>query len=252
MWIAEDIKSWVDKALTPPATPPVDTPPPDPATPPVDTPKDQPKDQPKDDKPKDDPKKDDPEKPVDMGKKFKTVSYERFKDVNERYKKLKAEKEALIANKKDPEFADEDEKEMHGSFKKMWFQTKEDMELAEIKIKEDQLRDQETVELNKQVAKLETEFDWSDWLPKFTKDEVLKRGMDHQVYDPKSAFIVMNLASIVDYFVKKELKTRGSQPNFAKWSDVREPDITPPEKLSTSDGSLKTHLKKVIEGMLGS
>jgi len=56
---------------------------------------------------------------VELDKKLKVVSYDRFKEVNERNKQLQAEKDAFLKNKKDPEFADEDDKEAYDKFKKL-------------------------------------------------------------------------------------------------------------------------------------
>jgi hypothetical protein len=80
---------------------------------------------------------------------------------------------------------------------------------------------------------------------------VLKRGVDNQVYDPKSAFMIMHFTDIVNHFVAKELKAKGGNPNFAKTNDVKQPDISGKgKKLSTEDGTLKTHLKDVISGLM--
>lgn len=220
-----------------------------------DAPADAPKgDEPNDDKKPDDwtqPKKkaDEDDKEVEIDDKFKVVSYKRFKEINDKYKKLKEDHQKIVSERKVPE--DEDEKETYDNFKKLWFADKSDIEIEKIKIQEQQLKEEESRELDKQFRTLEKSFDGSDWLPEFKREDVMKRGLDHQVYDPKSAYIIMNLNKIVDHFVKKELKARWSQPSFAK-SEATKPDLSAPKdkQLSDKDWSLQQFLKEKVQAII--
>lgn len=189
---------------------------------------------------------------LDIDSKFKPVSYKRFKDINEKYKKLKEDYDNAIKNRKEPEFEDEDDKQAYDNFKKMGFADKNDMEIEKIKIQEQQLKEEEQRELSRQITKLEKEFNGSDGLPEFKKDEVLARWLENQVFDPQSAYIIMNLKSIINHFVDKAVKSKSADTNFSKSNETKQPDISGKEKkLSDKDGSLQNHLKSVIQGMLG-
>lgn len=98
-------------------------------------------------------------KPVKLGEKF--VTYERFKDVNEKYKALKQEQEDYLKNRKDPEL-DEDQKEERERLKKLGMTTQDEVEQNKFKIKEDQIRQEEQMILDKEFKTLEREFDGSD------------------------------------------------------------------------------------------
>ena len=186
-------------------------------------------------KPESKPEEKDDFKPVELDKKFKTVSYERFKDINEKYKALKAEKEDKMKNIKAPTFENDEEKEMHNNFKKMGFVTKDEADLSSIQAREEQIRQEEQMVFDKEVRKLETEFDGTDGLPAFKKEEVVKWGIENQVFDPKSAYIVMNLQTIINHFVKQGLTEAKKLPVFGKNNEVKQPDIAPKGKLNTAD-----------------
>ncbi len=188
---------------------------------------------------------------VEIDEKFKVVSYDRFKKLNEKMKTIQAERDELLKNNKTPEFEDEEEKEKYEEFKKMWFQNKGDVELSKLDAKEEAVKEEERKQLDKEIYQLERDFDWKDWLPQFKKDDVLKFWVDNQVYDPKSAYIIMNLNKVINHFVAKELKAKGGNPNFNKANEAKQPDISGKDKkLNTSDWSLKTHLKDVISWLM--
>lgn len=217
-----------------------------------------PKDDDKDwseDKSKDEPNDksdDDGTKKIDIWDKFKkVVSYDRFKDINDKYKALKEKMDTIVNNKKDPEFEDEDDKEAYNNFKKLWFTNKDDLEIEKLKMEEQRLKEEEKREFNKEIKTLENKFDGSDGLPKFSKDDVIKRGMENQVYDPQSAYIIMNLNDIINHFVQKEVKTVSSKPSFAKQNEANMPDNKDDLKnLSERDWSLQQFLKNKIKAMM--
>ena len=185
---------------------------------------------------------------VELDKKF--VSYARFKDINEKYKALKSEKEESVKNRKPIEM-DDDTKEEAERLRKLGFATKEDQEDQRFQIKQEQLKQEEQAILDKEFNKLERDFDWSDWLPKFSKDDVMNRGIENQVFDPKSAYIVMNLDKIINHFVKKAMVDVKKTPTFGKSNDVRQPDITPKDKSVLKGQTLTKFLTEKIEGMMG-
>jgi len=218
----------------------------DPIPPVADKPEDQkPEDKPEDKKPDN---TEDP-KPVELDKKF--VPFSRFKDVNDKYNALKKERDDALKNAKPITFENEDEREEHERLKKLWFATKDEGDMTKFQLKEDALRQEEQQILDKTIRKLEKEFDWTDWLPVFNKDDVINRGIENQVFDPQSAYIIMNLPTIINHFVKKEITELRKQPSFAKSNEVKQPDILPKWKLSLNDGSLKNHLSWLISWMIG-
>lgn len=219
---------------------------PDPKDDDKDLSKDQSKNEPKD-------KSDDGgTKKIDIWDKFKkVVSYDRFKDINDKYKALKEKMDNIVNNKKDPEFEDEDDKEAYNNLKKLWFTNKDDLEIEKLKMEEQRLKEDEKREFNKEIKILENKFDGSDGLPKFSKDDVIKRGMENQVYDPQSAYIIMNLNDIINHFVQKEVKTVSSKPSFAKQNEANMPDNKDDLKnLSERDWSLQQFLKNKIKAMM--
>lgn len=198
-------------------------------------------------------KKDEPTdgiKPVELDKKFKPVPYERFQDVNEKYKQLQKDFADYKENKSKQEPDDEETIEEKERLKKAGFVSKEELELKEFQDRENQIKQEQQLALDREVKSLEKEFDWSDWLPKFDKEKVLERWANNEVYDPRSAFIVMHLPQIIDHFVKQKIDEFKKTPIVQKPWIVQKPDLKPKDKLSLNDWTLKNHLQNVIEGML--
>lgn len=191
-------------------------------------------------------------KPIEIDKKLNPVSYERFKEINDKYKVLRDQMKAQREKSPTAEPDNEEDREMKANFKKLWFITAEEQQMTKFQIQEEQLKQEEQQELDKTVRKLEREFDWSDGLPKFAKDDVLTRGMDNQVYDPQSAYIVMNLSAIINHFVKKGITDARKQPTFARSNDIKEPNILPKEELKNLKGnSLTKLLTEKVQMMMG-
>ena len=190
--------------------------------------------------------------PIVPDKKFSPVSYERFKDVNDKYKKLKDQVAEYEKSKQPNDPDNEEDREMKANFKKLWFITADEQARTKFQIQEEQIKQEEQINLDKQVRKLEREFDGTDWLPKFAREEVIKRGIENQVYDPHSAYLVMNLNQIINHFVKKAVTDARKQPTFARSNEVKEPAMLPKEDIKKLKGQwLTDYLTNAVQAMMG-
>lgn len=138
----------------------------------------------------------------------------------------------------------EDEKEEQDNLKKLWMDTKlsklqdrlEDM-TDDISDKDTQIKDlQETIKksetwtLSKRITELIEKKDWTDWLPKFDIEELIKYSNEEQYY-PKDPIKLYNLKYEAEIYAKKYEKAgveidkwnketftpSDKKPSFANW-----------------------------------
>lgn len=190
--------------------------------------------EPKDTKPKEG---DDPDKgkKVEIDSKLKTVPYERFKELNDKYKALNEKREAELTTRKAPEDLSDEEMEERARLKKMGMITADEQTDQKFKMQEEQIREEQDMLMKKEIASLETEFDGTDGLPKFDKEKVIGRGIEQQVFNPRAAYVVMHLPDIIEHYVEKTLSDVKKRPIVGKGADPKSPDIAPKEKLSLND-----------------
>lgn len=216
----------------------------------------------KDPAPKDpapaDPKKeegDDKNPYVELDEKMKPVPYSRFKQINEKNQQLQRELDEAKKAKSEKKFEGED-KEVYDEMKwKFWFMNEDDVKIKTIEAQQQELAKEQAKEFERVVDKMEKDFDWSDGLPKFDKKADLEWGIENNIYDPKSAYIMKNLWDIVNFLVKREVEKVKKVPN--KPIDDGIPKATEEKKIDTSklnsnDWSMQSFLKDHIKGLIAS
>jgi len=75
----------------------------------------------------------------------------------------------------------------------------------------------EDLDFQKVIETLETEFDGTDGRPKFDKKAVLKYGMEHQLFNPRTAYKEMHEAELDEWKIKNAM----TKPRPSTFSEKR-------------------------------
>lgn len=149
-----------------------------------------------------------------------SVPYERFKEVNDQLKELKAQMEqvsskAEVADRIRSAIDGGDQQQVNPRLQKanetlrqLGYMTQDDVEGL---IKRERL----VSEWKQQMNSLEEKYDGSDGGVKFDRDAVAKYMEENSIYDPETAFKVMNLDAIVDQKAKDKRQTAYSDKKGA-------------------------------------
>ena len=157
---------------------------------------------------------------VTKGKSFKELS-DKYPDIDfnelpKSFTKTRQELAELKKPKKEPENLDDAEKARRKQIKEFFADPLVKEELKKMTV-EDSKTLKEDLEFQKVIESLESEFDGSDGRPKFDKKAVLQYGMDHQVFNPLTAYKEMHEAELDEWKIKNAM----SKPRPSTFSEKR-------------------------------
>jgi len=155
---------------------------------------------------------DDSQEAQDDSKDTKFVPYERFSEVNSKYKKLEREVEELKADRtpKTPPNPQEVEvkEKLNTMMKDLGYVSKEDLD-----------RQRADDALKSQVADLKSKYDGKDGRPKFDYIKSLEFAEKNLIGNLDVAYKMMNEAKLTDWAVKQALgKTKGTKSEVSDGS----------------------------------
>ena len=176
------------------------------------------------------------------------MPYSRFKELNDKNKALEKQIEELKS--KPTKTLEWEDQEVYDEMKnKFWFVDRQEASINALEMEQKKVLEEQSKLIEKQISTMEKEFDGSDGLPKFEKKDIIERGIENNIYDPKSAYIMKNLTTIINHFVNEEVSKRRT-PMKAK---PQEPEFKEEKidtsKLSTKDWSLTDFLTKRLKGL---
>lgn len=140
-----------------------------------------------------------------------SIPYSRFKEVNDQLKELKSQLDqqkgkAEVADRiksaldENPQGMDPRLQKANETLRNLGYATRED-------VQEMLQRERLVSEWRQQMTDLESKYDGSDGGVKFDPESVAKYMEENNIYDPETAFKVMNLDAIVDQKAKDKRKT---------------------------------------------
>lgn len=113
----------------------------------------------------------------------------------EKYRK-EAEEYKTKVNKKPEDIEKEEQLNVvKQQLKDLGFVSKDELEAEKLRAKEDDF-------VQKELSRLESEWDGKEGKPKFDRQSVIEYALDNHIGDPEAAFLKMNSKSIIDWHIK--------------------------------------------------
>ncbi len=169
--------------------------------------------------------------PVVSGEKDKAIPYERFQEVNEKYRqteeKLKELETRMSEYSKPSESGPVDPQaaQVKEALKNYGFVSQEDVQAEINRLKEDQ-------QLEQTLSQLEKSYSGKDGRPKFDRKQVVQYAIDKQISDPEVAYKALNEKAILNWHIENAskrqtgVKTESSDGSGARPAGASDEDLT--------------------------
>lgn len=160
----------------------------------------------------------------------KTVPYERFREVNDKYRQMEQRMAEYEAQLKQTAPVDQQTEAVKQQLKSLGFLTQDEVEAR-------MRQEREDARVERELSSLETTYSGKDGRPKFNRSKVLEYALEHGIPNPEVAYKVMHEKELIDWHIKQaSTKTSGVKTEASDGSGSTQ--------VGTTDDDLKAAIAK--------